>query len=172
MGLTKRGNVECTIPLMRTFLFFMGSALGSIAFQLSVALWPQYFRSYGWAIKYVWIAWLVVWVVWLAVHPTLLGKLWSRPILNSPLPAPAPGAQDSFNPTFAQTGPTVNVNVGTPLGTPAYQTGVEIEESKPNVVCLGDTTATRETASTAPQRKVPLSAWSCVSGTTQFMESK
>jgi len=124
---------------MRAFLFFIASALGSIAFQLSVALWPQYFRNYSWAIRYVWMTWFAVWAVWLATHPTLLGRLWKSPASTSELhkPVVASSVQDSFNPILTQTGPTLNVNLGFPSDLAGNRSTGEVHESKRNVVCLG-----------------------------------
>ena len=41
---------------MRTFLFFVATALGSIVFQISVALYPQTLQHYGWLVKWLWVA--------------------------------------------------------------------------------------------------------------------
>lgn len=50
---------------MRAVLLLIGSAVGSIAFQVTVALWPDKLHSYAWAVKYVWIIWVVIWLLWL-----------------------------------------------------------------------------------------------------------
>src|SRR5580693_592415 len=69
---------------MRTFLFFAGSMVGSIAFQLSVAIYPQQLQNYAWAVKYVWLTWLIVWIAWLISHPSLLGASWNKPAPSKP----------------------------------------------------------------------------------------
>lgn len=112
---------------MRTFLFFIGSVLGSIAFQVSVALYPETLRDYAWLVKYVWIAWAVVWFIWLIIHPAFLGSLVRR---SAAAPAPA-GPQ---NPTQ-----TVNVNVGGPHDVRHAQPPprAAIPRARPNLICLG-----------------------------------
>src|SRR6476620_10293573 len=74
-----------TIRAMRTTLFFAGSTVGSIAFQLSVAVWPDVFHKYAWTVKYVWLLWGVIWLVWIVTHPSIVGG-WLR---AQPLPAGA-----------------------------------------------------------------------------------
>lgn len=77
---------------MRTLLFFLGSTLGSIAFQLTVALKPQSFQSYGWAVKYVWIMWALIWLIWLATHANV--RAFGRHLLAFNVPKKeAPAAQ-------------------------------------------------------------------------------
>lgn len=65
---------------MRGVLLLAGTAVGSVAFQASVALWPQYLARYAWAVKYVWMAWFVFLLSWLITHEKVLGrklkKLW------------------------------------------------------------------------------------------------
>ena len=72
---------------MRTFLFFVGSAVGSVAFQVSVALYPQTLQHYAWAVRYVWIAWGGIWLLW------LLARLLQKPSDSLP-----PGAVQTANP--------------------------------------------------------------------------
>ena len=55
---------------MRMFLFFAGSTLGSIAFQVTVAIWPEELHKLAWVVPWVWGLWAVIWVAWLASHPS------------------------------------------------------------------------------------------------------
>jgi len=64
---------------------FAGSTVGSIAFQLSVAVWADVFHKYAWTVKYVWLLWGVIWLVWIVTHPSIVGG-WLR---AQPLPAGA-----------------------------------------------------------------------------------
>src|SRR5690242_457602 len=77
---------------MRRVLFFAATTLGSIAFQVSIALWPQYLRQYAWAVKYIWIAWAICLCAWLLFY------LFAKHILSpntqfipaTPISDPAP----------------------------------------------------------------------------------
>jgi hypothetical protein len=70
---------------MRTFLFFSGSALGSVAFQASVALYPQYLQQWAWAVKWVWLTWAGIWFLWLVTHPNVFGAVLRKADLPDPL---------------------------------------------------------------------------------------
>jgi len=59
---------------LRNFLWLTVSALGSLAFQLSVALWPGKLAQYAWLVKYVWMAWFVFLLSWLLTHEKVLGR--------------------------------------------------------------------------------------------------
>ena len=54
---------------MRKLLYPLASVLFSVAFQVSIAIWPDQLRTYSWLVKYVWIACglvsLLVLVQWL-----------------------------------------------------------------------------------------------------------
>ena len=56
----------------------MGSTVGSVAFQLSVAIYPQHFQDYAWVVKYVWIVWAIIWAGWLLSHPGFLGRFFGK----------------------------------------------------------------------------------------------
>jgi hypothetical protein len=58
---------------MRAVLWFVGTALGSLAFQLSVLIWPDKFKHYAWAVKWLWVGWFVCLLIWLLTHEKLLG---------------------------------------------------------------------------------------------------
>jgi hypothetical protein len=107
---------------MRTFLFFAGSTVGSLAFQITVAIYPQQLQGYSWAVKWLWIAWGVIWVTWLILHPKFLGGLFSgntKPESKPGEPAGVVTIQDSlkqeFNPVFA---PKIEIGIPTTAPVP------------------------------------------------------
>jgi hypothetical protein len=122
---------------MRTLLFFAGSTLGSIAFQASIALYPQTLQQYAWLVKWLWMAWAIIWIAWLLFHPKFLGSLF-----NGKAERPRDEHRDSvrikdsftqkqeFNPVFA---PKIEIGTiaPTPTSPPAPQSAVP--PRKPNV---------------------------------------
>jgi hypothetical protein len=63
---------------MRTRIAFVGSLMGSIAFQVSVALYPDKLQHYAYLVKWVWIACGVSWMAWLLSHPWMRTHLWAH----------------------------------------------------------------------------------------------
>jgi len=80
---------------MRPLLFFLAPTLGSIAFQASVALYPQTLQHYAWLVRWVWIAWAIIWLVWLVTHPRFVGSLlgYSGKAASVTAPTPSPSAE-------------------------------------------------------------------------------
>src|SRR5713101_913963 len=91
-------------PCMRTFLFFLGSTVGSVAFQISVALYPHYLQQYSWVIKYVWILWGVIWLTWAVTNLAFWTKLFGGGTSQSETPAlPGQAFNVNFSPVISQT---------------------------------------------------------------------
>jgi hypothetical protein len=125
---------------MRTVLFFVGSTLGSIAFQVSVALYPQALQQYAWLVKWLWIAWAVIWITWLLLHPKLLGFPLGGKTQEKMEKPETKGRfliEDSFNPNFTQIGSPVHLHVGDINREEARKPLPPIEKPKPNIVSLG-----------------------------------
>jgi hypothetical protein len=94
-----------TIPRMRLrpILFFVASALGSIAFQATVAIYPQRLQEFAWAVKWVWIGWAAIWVIWLVTHyGTLRGTPGHKP--TDPI-------QESRQPINITVSPTISPTI-------------------------------------------------------------
>jgi hypothetical protein len=56
---------------MRSFIFVLVSGMASIAFQLTVLIWPQKFQSYGPYVRWLWILTGVLFLIWLLSHPSI-----------------------------------------------------------------------------------------------------
>jgi hypothetical protein len=126
---------------MRTVLFFAGSTLGSIAFQASVALYPQTLQQYAWLVRWIWVAWAAVWIIWLLTHPTFLVGLFGRQSTEHVSKSDAVAIKESFNPHFNQTGPSITVPI-TVNNAPPVQPSTPIPDTsyrppKPNITFLG-----------------------------------
>lgn len=67
----------------------MGSALGSIVFQVTIAIWPEKLHKLAWLVPWAWGLWAVIWLTWLVTHPTFISSLWAR---QEPLPTAQPAA--------------------------------------------------------------------------------
>jgi hypothetical protein len=105
---------------MRTFLFFAGSTVGSLAFQITVAIYPQQLQGYAWAVKWLWLAWALIWITWLILHPKFVGGLFSgntRPESKAGESAGVVTIKDSlkqeFNPVFSP-----KIEIGIPPTSP------------------------------------------------------
>jgi hypothetical protein len=89
---------------MRTFFAFVGSLMGSVAFQLSVAIWPNQFQHYAFLVKWVWIGCGLFWLAWLLSHPWIRRHVYARaaifppsqsPVMPLPTPQPSTAAKPS-----------------------------------------------------------------------------
>jgi hypothetical protein len=78
-----------TISAMKAVVLAIASTLASVAFQLSLLLYPQVFQPYGGALKYVWAAAAVFWLVWLG------GVLRDRTKRQPSAPSQVSGAEAS-----------------------------------------------------------------------------
>lgn len=96
---------------MRGVVLLAGTAVGSVAFQASVAIWPQYLARYAWAVKYVWMAWFVFLLSWLITHEKVLGRKLKRlwrvedvpELVKSTAPTPSiPAVIQNANPRMEQ----------------------------------------------------------------------
>lgn len=63
---------------MRALLAFVGSVMGSVAFQLSVALWPNHLQQCAFLVKWVWIGCGLFWLAWLLSHPWMRRHVYAR----------------------------------------------------------------------------------------------
>ncbi len=108
--------------------------LGSIAFQLSLALWPQRLQPYSWAVKYIWMAWAGAGVVWLIA--------WLASEKPADVPPAAPTAPSiTFAPVITQTAnPVVLQNPAPPVQPPTMKSETPKPELKPNLVCVSTPT--------------------------------
>jgi hypothetical protein len=129
--------------------------VGSIAFQLTVALYPDTLHTYAWLIKYVWFAWVVIWVIWLASHPQFLGRLFGGGKDTPPVPTTS-GPSQIANPSMvANPSMTANptINVYPPLALPAPSPARSSQPGPtPNLRLLG----TRATWFTQEQEGRPI----------------
>jgi len=62
----------------RAILWFAGTAMGSLAFQLTVALWPEKLKNYAWAVKYLWWGWALCLLLWVVTHEKIFGARFKR----------------------------------------------------------------------------------------------
>jgi len=138
---------------MRGVLWLAGTAVGSLAFQASVAIWPQRLAQYAWLVKYFWMAWFVFMLSWLITHERVLGRklkrLWGveddlprvPPIPTPVLPPSVTENKSESNPKqeLHQTGVTVETHIHgigrdpVPLKPPTEK----FKERITNVQCLG-----------------------------------
>jgi hypothetical protein len=97
---------------VRSLVALVATSLGSVAFQLSVALWPDKLQRYSWAVKYVWFGCILLWVIWIVTHPKLLGK--SGPQIGPPAPTPINiNVNPNISPVIAPTiSPTITATFG------------------------------------------------------------
>jgi hypothetical protein len=90
---------------MRAFLLFVVSALGSIAFQASVALYPQTLQHYAWLVRWLWIAWAAGLFIWLVTHlnfvRSLLGRSQKEPFATASAPSPSVETHATISPTIS-----------------------------------------------------------------------
>jgi hypothetical protein len=54
---------------MRALIAAIASSAASVAFQLSVLIWPELFQRYAWSVKYLWIIAGILWLSWILSHP-------------------------------------------------------------------------------------------------------
>ena len=74
---------------MRAFFAFVGSVMGSAAFQISVALYPVQLQHGAFLVKWIWIICGTCWTIWLLSHPWMRRHLWNRALLSpSPIALP------------------------------------------------------------------------------------
>jgi len=107
--------------------------LGSIAFQLSLAVWPQKLQSYSWAVKYIWICWMLGLIVWILVWRFAKEG-------RSAVPAASAIPPITFAPVITQNAnPVVVQNQLAPEQLPP-QRGMTQPELEPNIVCIGTET--------------------------------
>lgn len=66
----------------------MGSVMGSAAFQISVALYPDQLQHYAFLVKWVWMACGLCWMIWLLSHPWMQQHLWPCHASPSPIRQP------------------------------------------------------------------------------------
>ena len=108
--------------------------LGSIAFQLSLALRPQKLQPYSWAVKYIWMAWAAAGVVWLIAW--LASK---KPADVGPAAPTAPSI--TFAPVITQNAnPVVLQNQAAPVPPPTAKPETPKLELEPNFICVGTPT--------------------------------
>jgi len=74
--------------------------MGSIAFQVSVAVWPNQFQYYAFLVKWVWIVCGLSWTAWLLSHPWVRKHVYARAAILPPTqsavtldPVPHPAAR-------------------------------------------------------------------------------
>src|SRR5579864_8232803 len=117
---------------MQKALYLGASLLFSIAFQASVLLFPQYFQSYAWAVKYVWMACAVLWISWFVTH----SGFWKQKSTSNQVPGQA--ITQTANPITTQTAnPTVNVHIGSPAPPPRPLA----PRATPNIIFLSSRTS-------------------------------
>ena len=78
---TSRKAVVYNAVTMRATILFLGTLVGNIAFQLSVAIWPDKLAHCAWLVKYLWMFWAVCLISWAITHEKALGsrlKKWSQ----------------------------------------------------------------------------------------------
>jgi hypothetical protein len=80
--------------------------LASVAFQLSILIWPQTFQQYAWVVKYVWMLCGVMWLIWFITHPDLLGRFLTNKTADAPQSTPL--QSQIANPTLSAN-PVINV---------------------------------------------------------------
>jgi hypothetical protein len=112
---------------MRSFLYLGGSVLASVAFQSSVLVWPQTFQSYGWAVKYIWIACGIFWILYFLTHRSLFGvKNPSLPSIPGPVGNPVTvNVNPNISPTIS---PQINVNVSNTSQLPERRPKITFEK--------------------------------------------
>jgi len=140
---------------MRTFFAFLGSILGSAAFQLTVALYPTKLQPYAWLVKWIWIACALFWAIWLITHPWILRRLGlnQRPqqspseqvqtsseavgVRSNPVQISSP--QQIASPTITQNAnPSQKVEIHNhPVSPPPVPVKTEPERVRHNVLFLG-----------------------------------
>lgn len=112
---------------MRAFLLFVGSVVGSFAFQITVAIWPDKLHSYAWIVKYVWIVWAVIWLLWL-MH------WWTARQYERKPAAPAAVTADDFARTSAP--PTAAIEPNPPSRTFPRVAQQRLPREEPNLIFL------------------------------------
>lgn len=85
---------------MRTFLAFVGTTLGSIAFQVTVTFYPAQLQPYAHWVKWAWVAWALIWLTWLASHPSIFGNVLGAKKLAA-TPAPQSPQSIDISPTIS-----------------------------------------------------------------------
>jgi hypothetical protein len=96
--------------------------VGSVAFQITVALWPDRLQKVAWLIPWTWGLWAAIWIVWLITHPTFISSIFGRSIKleadGPPKYIPPPQVQasvsDSGNSAATATGNSLSVNFPAP----------------------------------------------------------
>lgn len=92
---------------MRAFVAAAASTAASVAFQVSIALWPNELQHWSWAVKYLWYVSGVLWLVWIATSPAVrrvFGKIDSSGSdkLSFPPINIAPVISTTISPTISQ----------------------------------------------------------------------
>jgi len=92
---------------MRAFVAAAASTAASVAFQVSIALWPNELQHWSWAVKYLWYVSGVLWLVWIATSPAVrrvFGKIDSSGSDTRSLPSIniAPVISTTISPTISQ----------------------------------------------------------------------
>ena len=95
---------------MRKIILLAATTLGSIAFQISVALWPESLRQYAWAVKYVWMLCGAAWLILLVTHPKIIALI-NGPARND---STVPG----HSPISINVSPTISPNISPTIGFP------------------------------------------------------
>jgi hypothetical protein len=83
-------------------IFSLATGAASVAFQLSLAIWPDKLQHYAWAVKYVWMFCAALWVL------LLLSYLFTRDGIDSrganlPSGLAPPGITVNVSPTISAT---------------------------------------------------------------------
>src|SRR6202022_896863 len=99
---------------MRGVLWLIGATVGSVAFQVTVSIWPQKFAHYAWLVPYVWMVWGVVLLSLLITHEKILGrklkKWWGIEEQASELPSPLSSPIHNENRPHFEFNPHIEVN--------------------------------------------------------------
>lgn len=69
---------------MRRLLAPVGSVMASVAFQFSVAFYPEQLRDYAFLLPYLWAASILCWAAWIVTHPWVKTHVWhlQHPAMN------------------------------------------------------------------------------------------
>lgn len=133
---------------MRTFLFFAGTTLGSIALQASIALWPDQLHRLAWMVPWAWALWAVIWVAWLTTHPSFWKPIFAEKHPVSEEPSIRERAHNQVErlqqiggtnvgaPITQNASPTINVFPPSLVVVPAPSERVPAKHIPPRVECV------------------------------------
>lgn len=82
---------------MRTWIAAVATTVASVAFQISVAVWPNLLQQHAGWVKYLWLISGGFWLVWFVSHPRIHSLISGDPPLPPvpPLPADPPHLESS-----------------------------------------------------------------------------